>query len=70
MTPQERNILAYMQQGNRISPLVALDKFGCLRLASRISNLRNREGVNISSMMVTRNGKRFKEYWVEGGTTR
>ena len=32
---QEDNILEHLKQGNRITPLDALYKFGCFRLASR-----------------------------------
>ena len=45
-------ILEYMEQGNSITPLEALGKFGCFRLASRISELRER-GVNIEVKKVT-----------------
>lgn len=45
-------ILEYMEQGNSITPLEALGKFGCFRLASRISELRER-GVNNDVKKVT-----------------
>ena len=45
-------ILDYMQQGHSITPLDALGKFGCFRLDSRISELRER-GVAIEVKKVT-----------------
>lgn len=35
-------ILAFMVQGNRITPLVALNKFGCFRLGARIWEIKKR----------------------------
>lgn len=40
MATQEAAILAHLKAGNTISPLEALDKFGCFRLAGVIYNLR------------------------------
>ena len=58
---QSQMILEYMAQGHRISPLEALNKFGCLRLGARIYDLKN-EGHNIIMEMVSENGKRFARY--------
>ena len=58
---QSQKILEYMAQGHRISPLEALNKFGCLRLGARIYDLKN-EGHNIITEMVSENGKRFARY--------
>jgi len=60
---QSSEILAYLKGGNTITPLEALNKFGCLRLAARISDLK--KGHPISGRMVTRNGKTFKEYYLD-----
>ncbi len=38
---QLQQIKAHLKAGKSISPLMALNKFGCMRLASRISELRN-----------------------------
>lgn len=57
-------ILQHMQQGKSITPLEALDKFGCFRLASRISDL-NKSGHNIVKEMVSgANGKRYAKYYL------
>ena len=44
-----------------LSPLQAWEKFGCLRLAARIFDLR-REGMKIDSRIVVRGDKRFAQY--------
>lgn len=36
---QTQRILAYLQEGNTITPLEALRKFSCLRLGARISEI-------------------------------
>jgi hypothetical protein len=46
-----------------ITPLEALRKYGCFRLASRINELRN-EGIDVKTEMVTKNGKRFAKYYL------
>lgn len=59
---QAGKILAYLQAGNSITALDALQRFGCFRLAARIFELR-REGWQIAERMVeTANGKRVAEY--------
>lgn len=58
---QETKILAYLKAGNSITPMVALQKFGCFRLASRVKDLRD-SGYSISVRRVKRNGKTFACY--------
>jgi hypothetical protein len=53
-------ILAHLKRKS-ITPLEALDKFGCLRLAAIIYNLRQR-GVLIKTAYQTVNGKTFARY--------
>jgi hypothetical protein len=38
---QNDKILSYLEEGNSISPIDALNHFGCFRLASRIHDLRS-----------------------------
>jgi len=45
---QSDKILSYLQRGHHISPIQALNKFGCFRLAARIHDLR-KKGYNIAS---------------------
>lgn len=59
-------ILAHLKAGNRLTPIEALNRFGCFRLAARISDLR-KEGNNVLVENVTRNGKTFAEYRLDEG---
>lgn len=59
---QNAKILAWLENGNKITALEALNLFGCFRLASRIHDLRER-GHNIcKEMIIQPNGKRVAEY--------
>ena len=49
---QCERIVEYMQQNGSITQLDALREFGCMRLASRISDLK-RQGVAVKSTMET-----------------
>ena len=61
---QAKKILAYMQAGNRITPIDALNLYGCFRLGARIADLRA-DGHEIKSEFVTTpTGKRVKAYWI------
>lgn len=42
---QCEQILEYMKAGNTVTPLDALSRFGCFRLAARISDLRDKGNV-------------------------
>ena len=42
---QTKQILEYMQQGNKITPYEALRKFGCFRLTSRIWDIEQLTGI-------------------------
>lgn len=55
------DILAYMQDGHSLTALVALERFGCLRLAARIQDLEEL-GHTFSVETVKRNGKRYARY--------
>ena len=55
------HVLRYLKSGKRISPLIALRKWGCFRLADVIFKLR-RMGHNIQCDLVKRGNKRFGEY--------
>ena len=39
---QNKRILDYLKKGNRLTSLEALSMFGCMRLASRISDIRKK----------------------------
>lgn len=55
---QCKKILAYLKEGNGITSAIAVTKFGCYRLAARISDLK-KKGYNIGTEMI---GKGFGSY--------
>jgi hypothetical protein len=61
---QNAEILGQLINTGKITPLEALQKYGCFRLASRINELRTL-GYDIKTTMVEQNGKRFAEYSLE-----
>lgn len=59
---QNARILAYMQEGGKITSLKALNLFGCMRLASRIHDLIER-GYSIHKERIqVESGKYVTEY--------
>lgn len=59
---QKEAILGYLRAGNRITPLVALEKFKCMRLGARCWELK-RDGFQIEREMVrVPSGKKVAEY--------
>lgn len=60
MTQNER-ILNHLKAHGSITPLEALDRYGCFRLAARIGELRSK-GHGIDTDTVRRNGKHFAVY--------
>ena len=54
---QRDKIIEYIEENGSITPLEALREFGCMRLASRISELK-RMGFVISSVMETSKNKK------------
>jgi hypothetical protein len=62
---QNQMILAYMKSGKSITPLEALNLFGCFRLGARCFELKAK-GVQIKSEFVTLpNQKKVKRYWID-----
>lgn len=60
---QNARIAKYLQEGNSITPLDALNLFGCLRLGARIADIKERYGLNIiSDRVTTPTGKRVASY--------
>ena len=61
---QRQMVLAHLESGSSITSLEALTKFGCLRLAARIEELR-RMGFSIGKEMVpVESGARVAEYFL------
>ncbi|MBT4643721.1 MAG: hypothetical protein HOC09_33375 [Deltaproteobacteria bacterium] len=60
---QNDRILIHLLGGYKITPLDALQHFGCFRLAARIDELKKR-GHNIISRPIR--GKKYHEYYLAG----
>ncbi len=60
---QTRSIHRYLRKGNRLTGLQALELFDCFRLSARIYDLR-KNGVNIVSDTMTKNGKNWAVYYI------
>lgn len=59
---QNERIREYLENGNKLTALEALELFGCMRLPSRIHDLKMR-GLNIiREMITTASGKRVAQY--------
>lgn len=61
-TSQNARIAEYLRQGHSITPIEALELFGCFRLGARIADLKERGMEIISSRVVTPTGKRVASY--------
>ena len=57
---QQEMVLDYLKQGLELSPLKALNMFGCFRLGAIIHTLR-REGYNITTK-INPKGKKYAIY--------
>lgn len=62
---QAQDILDYLWTGNTLTPLEALDKFKCFRLASRIHELR-RAGYDIQTENPNESDKEYAVYRLIG----
>ncbi len=58
---QNKLIKRHLQSGKSISPLMALNKYGILRLAARCFDLK-RQGMNIKSEMVYEGPYKYAKY--------
>lgn len=58
---QKERIKRYLKSGKGLTPLGALNRFGCFRLSGRILDFR-REGMNIQTVLVKRGKKRVALY--------
>ena len=61
---QQEQILDHLQAGKNITPLEALNSYGCFRLAAVIYKLK-KQGYNIESANVKRDGKSFSSYYID-----
>ena len=63
---QKAQVEKWLLRGRRLTPMDALEKFGCFRLAARIDDLR-RDGLDIETKYKYQNGKRFASYGLARG---
>ena len=62
---QNKQIADYLNKGKKLTPIDALNKFGCFRLAARIADLRN-EGMNIvKNTIKLENKKQIAQYSIK-----
>lgn len=62
---QNKQIADYLNKGKKLTPIDALNKFGCFRLAARIADLRN-EGMNIVTKTIKlKNKKQIAQYSIK-----
>lgn len=61
---QKSQIKKWLLSGRSLTPIQALELFGCFRLSARIGNLKD-EGLEVLSKDVTINDKRFTLYYLE-----
>ena len=62
---QNDAIKEHLLSGKPITPLDALQNYGCFRLASRIDELR-KAGMDIETVTIKRNNKRYASYVLRG----
>lgn len=60
---QNESIRKYLEEGHRITPLEALEKFGCFRLGARVSDLK-KQGLDIRTDIIhdKETGKHYASY--------
>lgn len=63
---QADKILRHLQGGRGITSLQAFTKYDCMRLASRISDLKKKGYRIATKWIVTRSGKHVVEYRMRG----
>ena len=63
MESQNKQIKAYLEEGNSITAIQALEKFGCFRLAARIKDLKDSGMVIDKAMIANNEGKHHAIYW-------
>lgn len=58
---QKSLILRHLERYGSITPMTALEKYGCFRLAARIGELKD-QGHEIATEMVKKGQKRYAKY--------
>lgn len=63
---QNEQILKALKAGEKITPIEALERFGCFRLGARIADLK-KMGYNIQRKTERLGGKHWACYFIENG---
>ena len=61
---QRDRILKHLRTGKSVNPLMALDRWGCFRLAARILELKE-AGYRIETHLVKTGSKRYAAYLLD-----
>ena len=56
-------ILTDLERGQTITPLDALNNYGCMRLASRVHELK-KDGFDVRKKTIIRDGKSYAAYYI------
>ena len=64
---QIKKIRHYLESGGRLTPIDALNKFNCFRLAAVVFNLRE-DGVPVKTKTIKDGQKSYAEYYLEHPT--
>lgn len=60
---QNKKITRFLENGGRISQIIAYELFNCLILASRISDIKAK-GYDVKTKMIRNRCKRYAEYYL------
>jgi hypothetical protein len=61
---QNQRILKHIEQHGSINPLMALERYGCMRLAARISELKARGHKIETRIIKSHKNKVYAEYYL------
>lgn len=61
----EYELLAALQNGERLTPAIAYEKYHCLSLSQRIGEFKRQGWPILSRMIELATGKRVAQYWIE-----
>jgi hypothetical protein len=62
---QAKQIADYLNKGRKLTPIQALEKFGCFRLAARIADLRNNGMSIVTKTIKLDNNKQIAQYSIK-----
>ena len=62
LSSQNAMILNFLESGGSLTPIEALEKFQCFRLAARMNDLRNKGYVIQTEILKDDNGKSYASY--------